>query len=669
MQPSLPPLRPEKLWHGSHGLRQGLYSSAAIIDHRCQLSSLRHAAHLAALRSASAGQQRCLSGDTGKHSVQRCSALQRRQPWQHTDRQRLAFSGRPAAAADGEASGTAEQRRESKPAQQSLAERLANAAVPSTLSVDSSLDVSIDSSLDGGGVIGDGHDSHDGSGANGSSAKPIDSLARRRNSLQRQLSAAVQQGHSENKESGSHTLGSRISQTLRGAFQTYYTVVFYNTVIRLLRAIGADTFASWAAPRLEIAYALLAGSWHVFKDGRRRPFSLANNYDPDFSIPPAYHARDFPFGRVDLTEPVQFQPRIAHLLSLAMKIVYEHNDVIEDIVSRSWGLECLAIIETQSMAASQPDGSVDGSSDSSEDSGQQRLDTVPGSEGRKQTEHDIKQGRKAAPEHDQKRSGEASFLPSSKGIVLRSPGGMIIAFRGTEAFNLLNWRTNFTINMTRHRRLGGVHDGFYSALFHRPAAGGSSLFEDVVDILRDAAQDVEDGQGQSQQPVYITGHSLGGALASLFAAALAIQEPDLAARVAAVYTWGEPRVGDSKFRDVFNAAYGDRCFRIRNAGDIVPFLLPQWLGYRHRGRELFLTSFNGMVTEEDGIRRAALLENLGFPVLYLYKIVAGRLWRRESWLRTLYRISFLLGFPGFTEHFPSNYEIKMRAALEEARTK
>ena len=141
---------------------------------------------------------------------------------------------------------------------------------------------------------------------------------------------------------------------------------------------------------------------------------------------------------------------------------------------------------------------------------------------------------------------------------------MIIAFRGTEAFNLLNWcvsswrrtfkvaaqcstvgkatvqrltvapyilfavtegrrltaarfpghifytshtckhaltslfptpgphrRTNLTINMTRHKRLGGVHDGFYSALFHRPAAGGSSLFEDLVGILREAAGDAE----------------------------------------------------------------------------------------------------------------------------------------------------------------------------------
>jgi hypothetical protein len=55
-------------------------------------------------------------------------------------------------------------------------------------------------------------------------------------------------------------------------------------------------------------------------------------------------------------------------------------------------------------------------------------------------------------------------------------------------------RTNLTINMTRHKRLGGVHDGFYSALFHRPAAGGSSLFEDLVGILREAAGDAEVGQ-------------------------------------------------------------------------------------------------------------------------------------------------------------------------------
>lgn len=286
-QHALPPLRPERLWQGAYNVRQRLCSSAAASEQRCEASSLRRSAKLDALQSVFAGQQRYVSGITGRCFLHSRTSLQRLQHWQHQHRQRLAFGSRPAAAADGEANSTAEQQRESNSAQQSLASRLADASVPSTLSVDSSLDVSIDNSQDGSGA-GGGHDSHDGSLANGTSAQPADSLARRRNSLQRQLSAAVQQGHSDNKESGSHTLGSRISQvsgigvtshvtphvtprvpvvhsmthctaevsvlqylrqsvscvvsadgnglsvlqqTLRGAFQTYYTVVFYNTVV------------------------------------------------------------------------------------------------------------------------------------------------------------------------------------------------------------------------------------------------------------------------------------------------------------------------------------------------------------------------------------------------------------------------------------------------------
>ena len=58
------------------------------------------------------------------------------------------------------------------------------------------------------------------------------------------------------------------------------------------------------------------------------------------------------------------------------------------------------------------------------------------------------------------------------------------------------------------------------------------------------------------------------------------QEPDLARRVAGIYSYGQPRVGDAAFRDGFCAAYGACAWRLRNAGDIVPFLLPRWLGYR-----------------------------------------------------------------------------------------
>ena len=35
-------------------------------------------------------------------------------------------------------------------------------------------------------------------------------------------------------------------------------------------------------------------------------------------------------------------------------------------------------------------------------------------------------------------------------------GAIVVAFRGTEATNLLNWQTNITINMTCRDGLGGV---------------------------------------------------------------------------------------------------------------------------------------------------------------------------------------------------------------------
>ncbi len=52
-----------------------------------------------------------------------------------------------------------------------------------------------------------------------------------------------------------------------------------------------------------------------------------------------------------------------------------------------------------------------------------------------------------------------------------------------------------------------------------------------------------------------------------------------------------------------------------------------------------------------------------FVPLYFYKLIAGAFDAKESKLRTLYRIVLLVVFPGLNDHWPSDYENKLRKAL------
>ena len=66
-------------------------------------------------------------------------------------------------------------------------------------------------------------------------------------------------------------------------------------------------------------------------------------------------------------------------------------------------------------------------------------------------------------------------------------------------------------------RIAGVHDGSYAALFHRPQGSDICLFDEIVGVLRRVGGDEESGL---KLPLYLTGHSMGGAVASVFAQAL-----------------------------------------------------------------------------------------------------------------------------------------------------
>jgi len=154
-------------------------------------------------------------------------------------------------------------------------------------------------------------------------------------------------------------------------------------------------------------------------------------------------------------------------------------------------------------------------------------------------------------------------------LVLRFADRIEIAFRGTQ--DLKNWVLNLNAFKRSLGRFGAVHAGFLR--------GAESLLPALLQELLPAGADKS-----VLPPFYLTGHSLGGALASLAALALAREQFP----VAGVYTFASPRVGDAVWRDTYNAALGNRSYRVIAPGDLVPLLPTVLDGYRHVGQEMVL---------------------------------------------------------------------------------
>lgn len=147
---------------------------------------------------------------------------------------------------------------------------------------------------------------------------------------------------------------------------------------------------------------------------------------------------------------------------------------------------------------------------------------------------------------------------------------VVLAFRGTTSQN--DRKTDMRVlqrmeTVPGHKRTVKVHQGFYDAFHMVGPQAHAALCETP-----------------SNKPIFLTGHSLGGALA-LVASAAYSGEDRLGSRIAAVYTFGAPRVGAKSFQDVVKAPH----HRVVNHYDLVPNVPPSWLsGYRHTGDCLLL---------------------------------------------------------------------------------
>lgn len=91
--------------------------------------------------------------------------------------------------------------------------------------------------------------------------------------------------------------------------------------------------------------------------------------------------------------------------------------------------------------------------------------------------------------------------------------------------------------------------------------------------------------------VYLTGHSLGGALSVLTAYAL---RHKLGTDIAGVHVFGSPRVGGTAWKTAYNQILYDKTFSYQNKGDIVPCLPPRILAYANVGQRVELTGQSGI---------------------------------------------------------------------------
>ncbi|PWQ99281.1 lipase family protein [Leucothrix pacifica] len=141
----------------------------------------------------------------------------------------------------------------------------------------------------------------------------------------------------------------------------------------------------------------------------------------------------------------------------------------------------------------------------------------------------------------------------------------VIACRGTEPNEWNDVRADLDAATAVAETIGRVHRGFKREV------------DDIWPILEQSLK-------SNDKTLWFTGHSLGGAMATICAGRCMLSH--IKSNPTQIYTFGSPRVGDKRY---INFVKVDHVRWVHN-NDIVPKVPPAWLGYRHTGDEHYLDS-------------------------------------------------------------------------------
>ncbi|ETW06678.1 hypothetical protein H310_02860 [Aphanomyces invadans] len=281
-------------------------------------------------------------------------------------------------------------------------------------------------------------------------------------------------------------------------------------------------------------------------------------------------------------------------------------------------------------------------------------------------------------------------------LIAQSGDKIVVAFRGTKSWK--NFRTDF--NATRReyeydaaavpvdtmtgeyrpqsisrvncckRRYPWVHEGFWTA------------YQTVAATVLAA---IESLHHECPRPVYVTGHSLGGALAILCSLDVALK---WGSTQVACTTFGCPRVGGNAFKKLFNALV-PTTFRFVNGRDPICHspLRTLWDSFTEVGTTVLLNDFGNMIINPNMLEYNMLNQGVSMEAhrLTFYQLslllwcsrAHARTFEPQFWPHSLQQLRLLCGhIPEVLQYLsrssllgahPISEEIRLMSILHEVR--
>lgn len=206
-------------------------------------------------------------------------------------------------------------------------------------------------------------------------------------------------------------------------------------------------------------------------------------------------------------------------------------------------------------------------------------------------------------------------------VVNRSDKRITVVFRGS--VNARDWLQNAKFTRKKTPEISEfadddakMHTGFTNYLFSRLHKHDNSKYEQIMDVLEDVYTYKASGRDYSDYDMFITGHSLGGALTQIMAFTLAgsqrAREFLPAGKPVTAMSYASPEVGSKGYLKKFNELEKKgalRHIRVSNQGDAVPIAFntgTPWAGFKQPGVNVHISPNKKAVVGHNTIQKFAI---------------------------------------------------------------